>query len=270
MAQMRVEGGDPEANLRRAVAWVREAASRGCEVVLLPECLDLGWTHPSARELAVSIPGPHFDRLAEAARRAGVHVVAGLVEREGDRLYNASVLVSPEGELLLKHRKINELEIAHDLYTCGSSLSVAETPFGTVGIPICADCFPDCFALGEALARLGARILLSPCAWAVDADHDNAVEPYGGLWRAGYGPLARRFGMSVVGVSNVGWITGGPWEGRKCIGCSLAMGPGGVILAESPYGESAECLLEVDLPAPAPMPRGTAFSGASRETAGAS
>ena len=34
---------------------------------------------------------------------------------------------------------------------------------------------------GHALGRMGARLLLSPCAWAVDADHDNAREPYGEL-----------------------------------------------------------------------------------------
>ncbi len=53
--------------------------------------------------------------------------------------------------------------------------------------------------------------------------------------------------MTVVGVSNVGWMTSGVWQGRKCIGCSLAVGPGGVILAEGPYGENAEALLVVQV-----------------------
>ena len=52
--------------------------------------------------------------------------------------------------------------------------------------------------------------------------------------------------MTVVGVSNVGWITDGPWKGRKCIGCSLAVGPGGAILAQGPYGERRKptCVLK--------------------------
>ena len=44
-----------------------------------------------------------------------------------------------------------------------------------------------------------------------------------------------------------GWLRGGPWQGYKCIGCSLAMGPGGAILAEGPYGEAAESLIVVEV-----------------------
>jgi predicted amidohydrolase len=248
MGQMLVEGGKPEANLARAARMIEEAGRRGCEAAVLPECMDVGWTHPSARELAQPLPGPFSDRLAQVAKQAGIYVVAGLVERAGDKLYNAAVLLSPDGGLLLKHRKINELDIAHDLYSIGDRLSVAETPFGIIGVNICADNFPSSLALGESLARMGAKLLLSPCAWAVDGNHDNETDPYGGLWKEAYSTLATRFGMAVVGVSNVGWMTGGPWGGRKCIGCSLAMGPKGEILAEGPYGDEAETLLEVNIP----------------------
>jgi len=68
MAQILVEGGRFDANLDRAVRAIGEAAAHGCRLVVLPECLDLGWTDPSARELARPIPGPHAERLAEAAR----------------------------------------------------------------------------------------------------------------------------------------------------------------------------------------------------------
>ena len=57
MAQVLVEGGRPDANLDRAVGVVAEAAGRGCRLVVLPECLDLGWADPSARDLARPIPG---------------------------------------------------------------------------------------------------------------------------------------------------------------------------------------------------------------------
>src|SRR4051812_30786021 len=93
MAQTLVEGGQPGPNLDRAVLALREAAGRGCRIVVLPECLDLGWTDPSARKLAQPIPGPHFQRLVDAARSAGVYVAAGLVERHGTRLFNSAVLI---------------------------------------------------------------------------------------------------------------------------------------------------------------------------------
>ena len=100
-------------------------------------------------------------------------VAAGLVERAGDRLYNAAVLIAPAGEILLHHRKINELDIALDLYSVGDRLGVVETELGTLGLAICADNFGSSLAIAHVLARMGAQVILSPSAWAVDADHDN-------------------------------------------------------------------------------------------------
>ncbi len=247
MAQMLVDGGNPDANLGRAIEMIEEAARQSCGIVVLPECLDLGWTHPSARELAQPIPGPRSDRLCAAAQVSGIYVVAGLTERADGRTYNAAALISPGGDILLKHRKINVLTIAQDIYAIGESLSVAHTPLGTIGVDICADNFPNSLALGHSLARMGAQMILSPSAWAVNGDHDNRRTPYGEMWRRSYAVLAKLYDMAVVGVSNVGWITGGVWEGRKCIGCSLAVGSGGAVLAEGPYGESSEALIGVPL-----------------------
>lgn len=264
MAQILVEGGRPSANLDRAVVAIRRAADLGCRVVVLPECLDLGWTDPSARDLARPIPGPHFDRPAAAARATGVYVAAGLVERAGDRRFNAAVLIGPDGELLLHHRKINELDIALDLYSVGDRLGVAETALGTLGLAICADNFSDSLAVGHVLARMGAQVILSPSAWAVDPDHDNSRDPYGKLWLDAYTELARLYDVTVVGVSNVGRLTGGPWAGRKCIGCSLAVGPTGV-LARGPYGEAAEGVTVVEVEPRPPVGRGTQVGAALRD-----
>ena len=261
MVQMLVEAGDVAANLARAEARIAEAAEAGCQIAVLPECLDFGWTFPGARSGAEPIPGRSSDTIVAAAVRAGIHVVAGMVERAGDRLYNSAILVSPDGQILWKHRKINELAVAHDLYSTGGLLGVVETGLGVIGVNICADNFPRSLALAHAQARMGCQILLSPCAWAVDGDHDNAAQPYGSLWINSYREIARLYHISVVGVSNVGWLTDGPWKGRKCIGCSLAVGPDGTILAQGPYGESAEILLTVEVPLGRPAARGTELAG---------
>ena len=260
MGQMLVEGGKPVRNLQRARAMILRAAEQGCRIAVLPECLDLGWTHPSARRKAQPIPGPHSDVIAAAAREAGIHVAAGLVERDRDRIHNAAILVSPSGEILLKHRKINELTIAHSLYTPGGRLEVVATPLGVLGITICADNFPDSLALAHSLARMGCRLLLSPSAWAVDADHDNEKKPYGALWMKSYTTLAKLYDLTVIGVSNVGWLTGGPWKGRKCIGCSLAVGPGGQVVAQGPYGENAEALVPAPVEIKPARASGTAIA----------
>ena len=182
------------------------------------------------------------DVLAKAARSHHIFVVAGLTERAGAQIYNAAILLSPVGEIVLKHRKVNILGIARDLYTPGEEVSIAETPWGKVGLLICADNFPETRALGDRLAALGGQMILSPCAWAVPSDHDNSKEPYGALWRDAYRVLSREHGLTIIGVSNVGVISGGPWAGRKCIGNSLAMGPEGLLLYTAPYGEAAEGL----------------------------
>ena len=247
MAQMLVVGAQPADNLERAKVFIRDAVAKGCRLVVLPECMDLGWTDPSARHLAQPIPGPHSHRLAQAASQHGVFIVAGLVERADNLLYNAAVLIDPRGQILLVHRKINELDIAHDLYSIGDRLAVARTEIGTLGISICADNFPNSLAIGHVLARMGAQLLLSPSAWAVDADHDNVAAPYGERWQRAYSDLGRLYDLPVIGVSSVGWLTDGPWKGRKAIGCSLATNNRGETLAKGPYGESAEALIVVDV-----------------------
>ena len=247
MAQMLVRGGQPEENLARAVTMIELAAAQDCRVVVLPECLDFGWTDPSARVGAQRIPGRHSDLLAQAARERNVWVAAGLVERDGGGLYNAATLISPTGEIVLKHRKINELALAHDLYSLGTRIAVADTELGRVGLAVCADNYPDSPEIGGALGRMRCRLLLSPCAWAVDSDHDNAAKPYGGIWREAYQALTTRFAMTVIGVSSVGAITAGPWKGRKCVGCSLAFGPGGVVLAEGPADQEALLVVEANV-----------------------
>jgi len=270
MGQMLVEGGQPQKNLARAVEMIAQAGRQDCQFVVLPECLDLGWTHPTARQLAAEVPGPTSGVLCRAACDAGSHVAAGLTERAGGRIYNAAVLIDPSGQVLLKHRKINLLDIEQDLYSTGDRLAVGETACGRIGANICADNFPDSLVLGHSLARMGAQILLSPSAWAVPAEHDAVADPYGALWEDAYRGLAKLYAMPVVGVSNMGWITGGPWAGRKCIGCSLAVDARGEILAKGPYGADSQELIIAEITLPlrtltgtsvAPVLRGKGYNG---------
>jgi predicted amidohydrolase len=248
MGQIRVEGGKPQENLRRAAEMIERAARQECALVVLPECLNLAWTWPDLSS-ALPIPGEHSDFLCGAARSSGVYVAAGLVERTEEGCYNAAVIISPQGDIILKHRKINLLEIEKPFYGCGTSLSVARTRLGTIGLNVCADNFPDSLVFGHSLARMGAQLIVSPCAWAVDGDHDNFKEPYGDLWKGSYSELATLYDITIVGVSNVGQIAAGPWQGKKCIGCSLAVGPGGQVLAKAGYGEDAEELVVVSIAA---------------------
>jgi len=254
LVQMTVVGGDIDGNLARTQERIATAAALGARIAVLPECLDTGWTFPTARGLATEVPGGAVcAALAESARVHGMVVCAGLTERDHDRVYNTAVLLGPDGTLLSRHRKINELAIAHGVYDQGDRLSVVPTPLGTLGTLVCADAVARGGVLLNGLALMGADIILSPCAWAVAPDHDNTVDPYGTLWRDAYTGIAQEQGCAVVGVSNVGWVVGGAWDGWRCIGCSLAIDTDGTELIQAPYGADADSVHVVEI---TPKPRG--------------
>ena len=90
------------------------------------------------------------------------------------------------------------------------------------------------------------------------ADHDQQKDPYGKLWLDNYQPVARDFRLWIAGVSNVGWLTAGPWQGRKCIGCSLLIDASGRTVLGGPYGENAEAILYHEVELERKPARGTA------------
>lgn len=248
MVQMYVEGGALDVNLQHAAERIGEAAKNGADIALLPEVMDLGWTHSSALELAFPVPGGKtYNALSEAAWKNNIYVCAGIVEKDGDKTYNSAVLIDNRGKLLIKHRKLNELDIAHNLYAQGDRLNVCQTGFGTIGIHICADASAKDMTLSRSLGYMGADIILSPSSWAVRPDHDNLTEPYGDEWNRVYEPVAKEFRMWIVGVSNVGPVIDGPWKDWNCIGCSLAINPNGKEILQGPYGANADTIMYLDI-----------------------
>jgi len=258
MIQMEVKGGQPELNLTHATERIKEASENGARIAILPEALDFGWCHTSARDHASAIPGgASFETLSRSAKENSIFVCAGIVERDGDRLYNAAVIIDPEGKLLIKHRKLNELSFAHDLYDQGDRLNVVHTELGTLGLLICADANASEYTLSKSLGYMGADIILSPSAWAVPPDHNNETDPYGGTWRNAYEPVCKIFKAWFVGVSNVGTVDEGEWTGWNCIGCSLAFNHKGEEILQGPYGVTADTILYIDVELQKRPARGT-------------
>lgn len=256
LGQMLVEGGEPERNLDRAIEMIENAAKENCDIVLLPEALDLGWTHPSAKDEAMPIPGPRSDRLGVAAKEHGIYVCAGLTEQDGNKVYNAAVLIDDKGELLLKYRKINVLSVAFEFYDIGNQISVVDTPFGKIGIDICSDNYGDALDIGSVLARMGAQIILSPCAWTCDYHYTEGQDPYADKWIQPYTYLGENFNVLIAGCTSVGYIVGGPYEGKKMIGCSLVADASGVRM-QGQYNEFAGRLTVAEAPIPTDQKKGT-------------
>lgn len=256
MGQLLVEGGEPGRNLDRAEKMIVEAAQKGCHIVLLPETLDLGWTHPSAFKEAQPIPGPYSDRLCAAAKEHGIFVCAGLTEKMPQKRHNTAILINSAGEILVKYHKINELTVEHPYYDIGQVLNVVDTEFGKIGVNICADNYIDGLPIGHTLARMGAQLILSPSSWTVDYSVDETVDPYREKWIKPYSILAKAYDLVIVGTTSVGYIVGGPYEGKKMVGCSLAVGKNGII-ARGQFNEFAGELIVADIEIPQRQEKGT-------------
>jgi N-carbamoylputrescine amidase len=171
LVQMRCEA-EPEANMAKAIAKIREAGAAGAQIVCLPE-LFLGHyfcqrEDPALFDLAEPIPGPSAERLAKAAKAAGTVVVASLFERRGPGLFhNTAAVLDADGELLGIYRKMHipDDPLYHEKYyfTPGDTgFKTFDTRFGRIGVLVCWDqWFPEAARL---TALRGAQILFYPTA----------------------------------------------------------------------------------------------------------
>jgi predicted amidohydrolase len=170
VAQIDPKLAEKERNLDVCLARLDEAAAQGTELLVLPECAISGYMFESAEEAlpyAEEIPGPSTEALEVACSRTGAHVVCGLLERDGDRLHNAAVLVGPDG-LIGSYRKTHLPFLGVDRFvTPGDDLPVWDTPLGRIGIEICYDLrFPE---VTRTLALRGADIVCHPTNFPVAA-----------------------------------------------------------------------------------------------------
>ena len=126
----------------RIQALVEQAAEKAPDIVVLPECAYPAYMLEYDREetaRAMSMLEKLKAALADQARRHGFYLVAGLPHREGETLYNAALVYSPQGELTAWAGKQNLWHFDHKSFTVGTAPQVFDTPFGRVGLMICAD-----------------------------------------------------------------------------------------------------------------------------------
>ncbi len=151
--------------------WCRQAADAGAELAVFPELLVHGHCTPNTWELAEPVPdGPSIHRLIEYARQYGLFLSVGLSEKENDIVYNAQVLVGPDG-YLGKQRKLHMSRDEVLYYKGGLELPVFDIGKCQVGTIICYDNqFPE---PARILALRGADILLMPHAARVKMWQDT-------------------------------------------------------------------------------------------------
>jgi len=178
-----VSGTDVKKNLLRASYWIRQAASQGAGLIVLPEnfcllesrqLLELGAQETDEMGLVRA-------ELAALAKANKVWLVAGSLPCTGrpdgsfiaDRVRSVSWVYNDAGECVARYDKIHLFDVDVEdgygayresvLVEAGDQLTTVDTPFGKVGLSICYDLrFPELY---RELVNQGAEILVCPAAF---------------------------------------------------------------------------------------------------------
>jgi predicted amidohydrolase len=244
--QLSCNVGDVDANLEKARNLIRDATSAGAEFICLPELFSTGAAGDKMRDLAEPIPGPTTAELAQIARDNSVYIVAGVAEKEPstEKLYNASVLLSLEGELLTRYRKVFLYLDEKESFTPGDDSCVCDVSFGKIALTICYDyVFPEYI---RHLVLQGAELLVHSTAWLTTDECER--------WHYNRGAY-RAMGMTRALENGVYFISANHWGNYdvaghlRGVGQSSIISPWGEILAEIHEGEGI-AIADVDFEAP--------------------
>ncbi len=172
-----------ERTLEKVRALTNDAARRGAKLVVFPEAFIsayprglsfgavVGSRTPEGREdyrryweSAVDVPGPAVDMLGEIAAQSQVHLVMGVIERDGGTLYCTVLFFAPDGRYLGKHRKLMPTASERLVWGFGdgSTLSVFETDIGRLGAVICWENYMP--LLRMAMYAKGIQLYCAPTA----------------------------------------------------------------------------------------------------------
>jgi predicted amidohydrolase len=237
--------GDRNTNLHTIVRQAQAAANAGADLVLFSEAALTGFVNNGdpAHDLPLGepIPGPATNTLAQVARSRHIWVGLGLYERAGDHLYDAAVLLAPDGTVRLKYRRNDPRwhmpHVDPAVYRQGVDVPVAETPFGTCAFLLCGDLFNE--ALVQRVRQRRLNWLLFPFARRFDSEVADAAQwEQEGL--AHYACQAARIGATTLMVN---YLADSPATGG-CFGAA-AVSRDGTVLSSQPPGGSGMLLCDL-------------------------
>lgn len=232
--QMDCQLGQNARNLDKMFSHMESAAGQGVRLVIFPECALCGYCFDSRDEAlphAEEVPGPAVESLAEACRRLGVFVVMGLLERSGDRLFNAAVLVGPQG-LIGSYRKVHLPFLGIDRFNKPGDRPFQVWDIGglRVGLNICYDgSFPES---ARVMTLLGADLIALPTNWPPGSEC------------ASEHMVATRAMENTIYYAAVNRV--GEERGFRFIGGSRICDPSGKTLASEPGEAEAVLVAEID------------------------
>ncbi|MEX2026698.1 MAG: carbon-nitrogen hydrolase family protein [Pirellulaceae bacterium] len=233
--QMNVDFADKESNLRRMLFLLEQTAGEAVKLTVFPECALTGYCFDSLEEaqpFAEPIPGPSTERMAAACKRLNCHVVYGLLEAEGDRIFNAAVLVGPKG-VVGSYRKVHLPFLGIDRFTTPGDRPFAVHNAGgiRVGMNICYDgSFPEA---ARVMTLDGADLIVLPTNW-----------PPGSECMASCAVNTRAMENQIyyLACNRVGTE-----RGFRFIGMSKIAAPGGSVIAEAMHENEAILYAQVDV-----------------------
>ena len=234
--QMEPRVGAKRDNVARSIRHIESAAKNGASLVVLPELANSGYVFADRDEafsLAEELPNGETTRIfTEAAQRLGIHIVAGIAERAGERLYNSAIFTGPSGPIGV-YRKLHLWGDEKRFFEPGDlGVPVFDTPLGRIAIAICYDgWFPETYRLA---ATQGADLVCVPTNWVpMPAQPDDRPAMATTLAMA----AAHSNGLAIACANRIGIERGQPF-----IGQSLIVGGDGWPLAGPASSDQEELL----------------------------
>jgi predicted amidohydrolase len=220
-------------NIKHALSAVDGVPA--ADLILLPEIWPCGFfAFDRYAAESETLDGPTVNAFKRKARERRCHILMGsLVERDEEALYNTTVLIGPDGEIIARYRKIHLFGYQSDetkLLTPGREIVVVESPWGRAGFSTCYDLrFPELF---RRMVDRGAEIFLIPSAWPL-----ARIE----AWRLFNRARAHENLAFLISCNCAGANTGKRYGGH-----SMVVDPWGRVLAEG--GEGGEIVTaEIDV-----------------------
>lgn len=230
-------------NLETAERLVAEAAGRGASFVCLPENFGFLRSEGEPTPTPQDLDGPWVRRMASLARDFRLTLLLGSIPERvpgEDRVFNTSVVLGPEGQVLGSYRKIHLFDtdlpgLEHlkesRAVLAGERPVLVDAPFGRLGLSICYDLrFPELY---RHLVSEGAQVLAVPAAFTERTGKDH--------WEVLLRARAIENLAYVVAPAQVGQHG----QGRASHGHAMIVGPWGDVLAEVSGGEGI-ALAELD------------------------
>ena len=248
-------GDDMQANIARTADLVREAASKGAQVILPSELFQGPYFCVTQEErwFAQAFPWrehPCVVAMSELARELGVAIPTSIYEREGPHYFNSLVMIDADGSPLGVYRKSHipdgpGYQEKYYFRPGDTGFRVWDTRFGRIGVGICWDqWYPEA---ARAMALMGAEALLYPTAIGTEP-HDDSLDTALPWRRAMQGHAVSNV-IPVVGANRTGFE---PWEnypggGQRFYGSSFIADHRGDLVADMGRDEEGVAVASFDL-----------------------